>query len=108
MIISTTDSLAISKKKVLWYHRILFLPALENTRQGKPPHRRSKWGKLRGRFLCIGIVFLLLSIIVDGVVTGVGIFMDLAVANTQEAAHAGQPGPETANPRNHVKVSNQV
>ena len=57
---------------------------------------------------CIGIVFLLLSNVVDGAVAGVGVLVDLAVADTLETARAGQSGPEAADPREHIKIADQI
>ncbi len=57
---------------------------------------------------CIGIVFLLLPNIVDGAVAGVGILVDLAVADTLETARAVQSGPEAADPREHIKIADQI
>ena len=57
---------------------------------------------------CIGIVFLLLPNIVDGTVAGVGVLVDLAVADTLETARAGQSGPKAADPREHIKITNQA
>ena len=58
-------------------------------------------------FCCIGIVFLLLSDVVDGAVAGVGVLVDLAVADALETARAGQSGPEAANAREHIKIADQ-
>ena len=59
-------------------------------------------------FSGIGIIFLLLSDVVDGTVTGVGILVDLAVTDALETARAGQSGPETADAREHIKISDQL
>ena len=44
----------------------------------------------------------------DGAVAGVGVLVDLAVADTLETARAGQSGPEAADPREHIKIADQV
>lgn len=59
-------------------------------------------------FSCIGIVSLLLSDFMDSAVACVGVFIDLTVADTLETARTGQPGPETADPREHIKIADQV
>ena len=59
-------------------------------------------------FCCIGIVFLLLSDVVDGAVAGVGVLVDLTVADALETARAGQPGPEAADAREHIKIADQL
>lgn len=59
-------------------------------------------------FSCVGIVFLLLPNVVDGAVAGVGVLVDLAVADTLETARAGQSGPEAADPREHIKIADQI
>jgi len=65
-------------------------------------------GQVCGVDFCgVGIVFLLLSDVVDGAVAGVGVFVDLAVADAPETARAGQPGPEAADAREHIKVTDQ-
>ena len=57
-------------------------------------------------FSGIGIIFLLLSDVVDGAVAGVGVLIDLAVADAPETTRAGQSGPEAADAREHIKVTN--
>ena len=46
--------------------------------------------------------------IVDRAVTGVGVLVDLAVADTLKAPSPVQSGPEAADPRKHIKVTNQM
>ncbi len=66
-------------------------------------------GQLSGvDFSRVGIITFLLPDIVDGAVAGVGVFVDLTVADALETARAGQSGPKAANPREHVKVTNQM
>ena len=50
-------------------------------------------------FSGVRIVALLLSNGVDGAVAGVGVFVDLAVSDTLEAACTVQSGPKPADPR---------
>ena len=57
---------------------------------------------------CVRIVSFLLSRFVDCLVAGIGVFVDLAVSYTPETARAGQPGAETANAGEHIKISDQV
>ena len=59
-------------------------------------------------FSGVWIVHFLLSNIVDGTVAGVGVLVDLAVADTLETARAGQSGPKAADPRKHIKIANQM
>ena len=76
---------------------------------GKTSAQEVEMGQVSGVDLsCIGIVSLLLSNIVDGAVAGVGVLVDLAVADTLETARAGQSGPEAADPREHIKIADQV
>ncbi len=58
-------------------------------------------------FSGIGIVHFLLSDVVDGAVAGIGVLVDLAVADTLETARAGQSGPKAADPREHIKIADQ-
>ena len=44
----------------------------------------------------------------DGAVAGVGVLVDLAVADTLETARAGQSGPKASNPREHIKIADQA
>ena len=44
----------------------------------------------------------------DGAVAGVGILVDLAVADALETARTGQSGPKAADARKHIEVSNQM
>ena len=75
---------------------------------GEPSAQEVKGGQVAGvDFSGIGIVFLLLPNIVDGAVAGVGVLVDLAVADTLETARAGQSGPEAADARKHIKIANQ-
>lgn len=62
------------------------------------------WVDLSG----VWIVSLLLPNVVDGAVAGVGILVDLAVSYTLETACAGQPSPEAADTREHIKIADQV
>ena len=57
---------------------------------------------------CIWIVSFLLSNVVDGAIAGVGVLVDLTVADTLKAARAGQSGPKAADPREHIKIANQM
>ena len=56
----------------------------------------------------VWIVSLLLSNVMDGAVTGVGILVDLTVSDTLKTARAGQTGPKTANSREHIKIAYQA
>lgn len=56
----------------------------------------------------VWIVSLLLPDVVDRAVTGLGIFVDLAMSDALETAGAGQPRPKAADPGEHVKISNQM
>ena len=56
----------------------------------------------------VWIVSLLLSNVVDGAVTGVGMLVDLTVPDTLKTARAGQTGPKTANSREHIKIAYQA
>ena len=76
---------------------------------GEPSAQEVKGGQVAGvDFSGIGIVFLLLPNIVDGAVAGVGVLVDLAVADTLETARAGQSGPEAADAREHIKIADQM
>ena len=59
-------------------------------------------------FSGVWIVSFLLSDIMDGTVAGVGMPVDLAVADTLETAGPGQTGPKAADPGEHVVVADQV
>ena len=56
----------------------------------------------------VWIIFFLLFDVVDGAVAGVGVLVDLTVADALETARAGQPGPKTAYAREHIKITNQM
>lgn len=56
----------------------------------------------------VWVISLLLSNVVDGTVAGVGMPVDLAVADTLETAGPGQTGPKAADPGEHVVVADQV
>ena len=56
----------------------------------------------------VWIVSLLLSDIMDGTVAGLGVFVDLAVADTLKAPGPVQAGPEAADPSEHVEITDQV
>ena len=57
---------------------------------------------------CVWIVNLLLSGVMDGAVSGMGVFVDLTVPNTLEAARPGESRAEPTNAGKHIKVTNQV
>ena len=57
---------------------------------------------------CVWLITFLLPDIVDGAVACVGVFVDLTVADALETARAGQPGPEAADSREHIKVTYQM
>ena len=76
---------------------------------GKTSAQEVKGGQIVGVDLsCVWIVFFLLSNVMDGALAGVGVLVDLAVANTLETARAGQSGPEAADPREHIKIADQI
>ena len=54
---------------------------------------------------CVGIVDFLLSGRVDGAIAGVCIFVDFAMPNTLKSACQVQACPETADAREHIKIS---
>ena len=56
----------------------------------------------------VWIVSLLLSNVVDGAVTGVGMLVDLTVSDTLKTARTGQTGPKTSNSREHIKIAYQA
>ena len=56
----------------------------------------------------VWIVSLLLSNVVDGAVTGVGMLVDLTVPDTLKSTRTGQTGPKTANSREHIKIAYQA
>ena len=43
----------------------------------------------------------------DGTVAGIGVLVDLAVADTLEASGAVQARPEAADAREHIKIADQ-
>ena len=57
---------------------------------------------------CVWIVNLLLSGGMDGAVSGMGVFVDLTVPNTLEAARPGESRAEAADAGEHIEVTNQV
>ena len=76
---------------------------------GKTSAQEVEVGQVSGvDFSGIGIVFLLLPNIVDGAVAGIGVLVDLTMADTLETARAGQSGPEAADPREHIKITDQM
>ena len=56
----------------------------------------------------VWVISLLLSDVVDGTVAGLGMLVDLAVADALETAGPGQASPEAADPGEHVVVADQV
>ena len=76
---------------------------------GKSTAEQVEVGQVCGdNFSCVWIISFLLLDVMDGAVTGVGVLVDLAVPHALEAARAGQPRTESADPGEHIKISNQV
>lgn len=63
---------------------------------------------MKKRILATLLVSFLLPNVVDRAVAGVGILVDLAVADTLKAARTGQARAESADPGKHVKKAYQM
>ena len=100
-------SRAISKKRVPLASSNPFLwPARENAWQGNPPQRRSKSGRSLGSILLVsGSYRSSFSDIVDGAVTGLGMLVDLAVADALETHPHGSGRPESRRSRRTCRSS---
>ena len=73
---------------------------------GEAPAQEVEVGEFFGiNGSCVGIVDFLLSGRVDGAIAGVCVFVDLAMPNTLKSACRVQACPETADAREHIKIS---
>ena len=92
------------RRECLWRRQTPPLASIRKRLAGESPAQEVEVGQVVG----VWIVSFLLSDIMDGAVAGVGVLVDLAVADTLKPAHAGQPGPKAADPREHIKIANQI
>lgn len=83
--------------------------SLRKALAGESPAEQVKFGYgFRVNGSCIGIVFLLLTGVMDGAVADFGVLVDLAVAYAPEPTRPGESGTKAADAGKHIEISDQV